>query len=58
MPSLNGAIVYFGVDDLDAVLAKAEALGSKVLFPKTAVIENHFVAEITDSEGNRIALQM
>lgn len=57
VPSLKGAIVYFGVHDLDAVLAKSQALGSKVLFPKAAVGENHFVAEITDSEGNRIALQ-
>lgn len=57
LPTKDGAVVYFGVGDIDAALARAEALGSEVLFPKTSIGESSFVAEIEDSEGNRIALQ-
>lgn len=57
VPTRNGAILYFAVDDLDAVLSRAETRGSEVLFPKTALADGSHVAEIGDSEGNRIALQ-
>lgn len=57
VPTRNGAIIYIGVSDMDAVLAKAVELGSEVLFPKTMAGENIYVAEIADSEGNRIAIQ-
>lgn len=57
VPTRNGAILYFTVDDLDAVLSRAETLGSEILFPKTALSDGSHVAEIGDSEGNRIALQ-
>ena len=43
--------------DLDAALRQAQALGSEVLFPKTPTGSGWQVAEIRDSEGNRIALQ-
>ncbi len=55
-PSRTGPIVYLGVADIDAVLARAQARGAPVLYPKTAIGERGFVAEIGDSEGNRIAL--
>jgi predicted enzyme related to lactoylglutathione lyase len=57
VPTLDGMIVYFTVEDIDATLARAEAVGSAVLFAKTALDGGGFVAEIADSEGNRIALQ-
>ncbi|MCZ7911119.1 VOC family protein [Agrobacterium leguminum] len=57
VPTQDGAIIYLGVKDIDDVLAKALANGSELLFPKTPVNENLFVAEISDSEGNRIAVQ-
>ncbi|OYQ34910.1 glyoxalase [Niveispirillum lacus] len=57
VPTRDGAIIYIGVSDIDEVLAKAVALGSEVLFPKTLAGENIYVAEIADSEGNRIAIQ-
>lgn len=57
VPTLNGAVVYFSVDDIDAAIARAEACGSEVLFPKSSVSGGAFVAEIRDSEGNRIAFQ-
>ena len=43
--------------DIDATLARAAELGSETPFPKTAIGADGFVAEVTDSEGNRIALQ-
>lgn len=58
IPSKNGPILYFRVDDIDAVLKRAVAFGSKVLYPKKDIGANGFVAEIEDSEGNRLALNM
>lgn len=57
VPTLNGALVYFSVGDIDAAIARAIAAGGEVLFPKTAISETGHVAEIRDSEGSRIALQ-
>lgn len=56
VPSKNGAIIYFGVDDIDAVLQRATANGGSVLYAKKDVGAFGTVAEIADSEGNRIAL--
>ncbi|MBU6371864.1 MAG: VOC family protein [Alphaproteobacteria bacterium] len=55
-PALTGPIIYFGVDDIDPVLARAVANGGRVLYAKKAIGANGFVAEFQDSEGNRIAL--
>lgn len=49
-------MVYFSVLDIDAALARAEREGAALLYPKTFVEGNGHVAEIEDSEGNRIAL--
>lgn len=57
VPTLHGAIIYLNVADLDAVLARALGEGSEILFPKTPLGDGVFIAEIRDSEGNRIALQ-
>ncbi len=57
LPTLHGPIVYFSVSDIDDTLQKAQALGSDLLFPKTSAGPGWLVAEIRDSEGNRIALQ-
>ncbi len=55
-PSHDGPILYFDVPDIDAVIARAAARGSHVLYPKKDIGDAGFVAEIEDSEGNRIAL--
>ncbi|MEM6482431.1 MAG: VOC family protein [Pseudomonadota bacterium] len=55
-PSLDGAIIYFDVEDIDAVLKRAGSLGSRVLYEKKSIGEAGYVAEFEDSEGNRIAL--
>jgi uncharacterized protein len=57
VPTTDGAVIYFSVEDIDAALARATTLGSTILFPKTVISETGYVAEISDSEGNRIALQ-
>ncbi|HEX9413840.1 MAG TPA: VOC family protein [Ktedonobacterales bacterium] len=48
-------LIYVFTDDIDATLAKAEALGAKTLTPKTAVLQGG-VAVFADPAGNRVAL--
>jgi hypothetical protein len=55
-PTRDGTILYFDVPDIDAVIARTAARGGTVLYPKKDIGEAGFVAEIADSEGNRIAL--
>ena len=57
VPTRDGAVVYLSVADIDAALATARSLGSEILFPKTALDTGIYVAEISDSDGNRIVLQ-
>lgn len=56
VPSTSGAIIYFDVPDIDPVLERALAQGATILYPKKHVGAAGYVAEILDSEGNRIAL--
>jgi uncharacterized protein len=56
VPSKTGAILYFDVPDIDAVMQRASAYGAKILYPKKYIGDAGYVAEIEDSEGNRIAL--
>ncbi|MFO0456803.1 MAG: VOC family protein [Alphaproteobacteria bacterium] len=55
-PSINGSLVYLRVDDINQTIVLAIKHGGKELFPRTAADEYGFVAEIEDSEGNRIGL--
>ena len=55
-PSLNGTLIYLRSEDIDETLKRAQSAGAKILFPKTKAGEHSYVAEIQDSEGNRIAL--
>lgn len=55
-PSHDGAVIYFDVPDIDAVMSRATTRDAKVLYPRKDIGEAGFVAEIEDSEGNRIAL--
>ena len=56
VPTKSGAIVYFDVPDIDAALNRAREMGSHVLYGKKDIGEAGYVAEIEDSEGNRLAL--
>lgn len=56
-PSMEGALIYLnGGDDLSVPLSKVEAAGGRILLPKTSIGENGFMAHISDTEGNKIAL--
>jgi hypothetical protein len=56
VPSRAGAIVYFHVSDIDAVMSRAAERGAETLYPKKEVAPGIWVAEFADSEGNRVAL--
>ena len=55
-PSKDGAIIYFQVRDIKSTVEKAQKLGRPILYPVKDVGEAGFVAEIEDTEGNRLAL--
>ncbi len=56
VPSKQGCFLYFGVESIDETLARALEHGGSVLYPKKSNGDLGSVAEIQDSEGNRIAL--
>jgi len=57
-PSDGGTVVYFKVEDgrLDRVLALAVSAGGSVVEPKTELQGIGWVAQVLDSEGNRVGL--
>lgn len=56
-PTAGGPTIYLNAgDDLSLALNKVESSGGKVVMPKTDIGENGFMAQFTDTEGNRIAL--
>jgi uncharacterized protein len=55
-PSLNGTLIYLRSENIDKTLEQARLAGAKILFPKTKAGNYSYVAEIEDSEGNRIGL--
>ncbi len=55
-PSLSGTLIYLHAENIDNTLHQAQLAGAKVLFPKTKAGGYSYVAEIEDSEGNRIGL--
>ena len=56
IPSHQGCFVYFGVESIDETVARALDCGGSILYPKKSNGDLGFVAEIQDTEGNRIAL--
>jgi predicted enzyme related to lactoylglutathione lyase len=55
-PTKEGVIIYFHTESIESTLELVQKYPAKVLYPKTSVGSNGFVAEFEDSEGNRIAL--
>lgn len=55
VPGKAGPVLYFTVDDIKAVLSRAAGLGAVLLYPVKDIGTGR-VAEIEDSEGNRLAL--
>lgn len=56
VPSHEGTLVYFPVEDIEATLAKVDDAGGKTLRPKFDIGEYGFVGIFEDSEGNRVGL--
>jgi predicted enzyme related to lactoylglutathione lyase len=56
IPSHKGCFLYLGVKSIDETVARALEHGGSVLYPKKSNGELGSVAEIQDTEGNRIAL--
>jgi predicted enzyme related to lactoylglutathione lyase len=55
-PSQTGVLIYLnGGEDLSVPLSRVEAAGGKIIVPKTSIGANGFMAQFTDTEGNRIA---
>jgi len=56
-PGDQGSLVYLNVEGkMDDVIGRAQKRGSNLLFPKTNLGEPGYIAHISDSEGNKIAL--
>lgn len=57
-PGTDGSLVYLDASpSLDAVMSRAAELGAKVLLPKLQLPGTiGFIAQIVDSEGNRVGL--
>ena len=56
-PSANGITLYLNAgNDLNDPLGRVESAGGKILTPKTDIGENGYMAQLMDTEGNRIAL--
>lgn len=56
VPSHQGCFLYFGVESIDETVERALEHGGSVLYPKKSNGDLGFVAEIQDTEGNRIGL--
>ncbi|MEL7043178.1 MAG: VOC family protein [Pseudomonadota bacterium] len=55
-PSHDGAVIYFDVPNIDVVIDLALERGSRILYEKKDLGQAGYVAELEDSEGNRLAL--
>lgn len=56
IPSYEGALIYFSVEEINDVLPKVASAGGKVINEKMSIGEHGFVAHFEDCEGNRVAL--
>lgn len=55
-PKIGEVVIHVSTDDIDATLARVEALGGKTLHPKTEIPHTGWFALFADPAGNRIAL--
>lgn len=56
-PSEKGSVIYLNVGSaLDTVLSRVSGAGGAVLMPKTDLGPQGFIAQIRDTEGNKIGL--
>ena len=57
VPSYDGTMVYFSVEEIEKVLNRASERGGKVISEKTSIGEFGFVGHFEDTEGNRVGLR-
>lgn len=56
-PSGDGVVIYLNCDGrIDAVLGRVEKSGGSIVEPKNHIPNVGWVAQIRDSEGNRVGL--
>jgi len=55
-PSDGGVLIYFTAPDIDAMLARGEEKGGRILAPRSGIGEHGFIGILLDTEGNRIGL--
>lgn len=56
-PSGQGSLVYLNAEGfMDDAIDRAKTRGSQMFYPKTSIGENGYIAHLSDSEGNKIAL--
>lgn len=55
-PGSDGALIYLGCEDINAVLGRVAEAGGTVLQEHMPIGEYGAIGMFTDSEGNRIAL--
>ncbi len=56
VPSHEGTMVYFSVQDIDSVLERVLESGGQVINNKFPIGQDGFCGHFEDSEGNRVAL--
>lgn len=55
-PSMAGTTVYFHVACIDEAIKRITAAGGGIVMPRTSIGPYGFIAQFTDTEGNRVAL--
>jgi predicted enzyme related to lactoylglutathione lyase len=55
-PSFQGTTIYFAAGPIDPVLERVTKAGGAACLGRTSIGEYGFIAQFTDSEGNRVAL--
>lgn len=56
IPSKQGTMVYFSVEEISDVLERVRSSGGSVVNEKFSIGEHGFCAHFDDTEGNRVAL--
>ncbi len=56
VPSMEGSMVYFAVENIEATLEKITESGGEALSPKISIGEYGFIAMFKDNQGNRVSL--
>lgn len=56
VPSYEGTLIYFSVEQIEPVLERVEPAGGELIQPKQSLGQYGFFALFQDSEGNRVGL--